>query len=155
MSRAQSYSMSHCRWPASWISTRDQHLPLGWQQLHAQRSDKLCGHLSLDLWTSLPLNGPQFLVLSWTITTPVLCLLPGEDLGYLQMKKDLTSELAVRDKEDTQPGQTFFLSDYSSLCVCPKFPFPICFPELPKATRWLSGGCAGLPKPGRMPICGL
>lgn len=30
------------------------------------------------------------------------------DLGYLQVKKDLTSELTVRDKEETQPGQTFF-----------------------------------------------
>lgn len=38
------------------------------------------------------------------------CPLPviQADLGYLQVKKDLTSELAVRDKEETQPGQTFF-----------------------------------------------
>lgn len=40
------------------------------------------------------------------------------DLGYLQVKKDLTSELAVRDKEDTQPGQTFFpFRLQQSLCL--------------------------------------
>lgn len=107
--------MSHCGWPASWISTRDQHLPLGWQRLQAQRSDKLCGHLSLDLWTSLPLSGPQFLVLSMGSYNPCPLPVTWADLGYLQVKKDFSSELAVRDKgnpawPDFLPFQTTAVS---------------------------------------------